>query len=154
MSTIDLINEFLACKRIAMAGVSSNETEFSRNLMREFIGRGYDIVPVHPSAENIEGRKCYKNMAEIESAVDAALIITRPEATVSVLSDCHRTGISLVWIYRAIGQGSMSGEALEFARQKNIRVVPGYCPFMFLSDPGFIHRIHRFFMKVRGTYPS
>jgi len=154
MSTIDLIQEFLSCKRIAMVGVSSNQEEFSRTLMDEFIKRGYEISPVHPDADKIAGLDCSRTVAQIKEPPDAALVITPAEVSVSAIEDCNRAGLSLVWLYRAVGKGSVSGEALEICRQKNIRVIPGYCPFMFFPNTGLIHRFHRFFMNLRGTYPK
>jgi len=76
MSTIDLIQEFLSCKRIAMVGVSSNQEEFSRTLMDEFIKRGYEISPVHPDADKIAGLDCSRTVAQIKEPPDAALVFT------------------------------------------------------------------------------
>ena len=80
--------------------------------------------------------------------------MTNPEIAREVINDCAEMNISLVWLYKSIGKGSVSPEAMEFCRQKNIRVIPGYCPYMFLPDSGMIHKIHKFFMKLAGNYPK
>jgi predicted CoA-binding protein len=153
MSTRDLINEFLSKKRLAIVGVSSDPKSISRTLMAEFQKRGYDVAPVNPNIENIDGSRCFASVFEINPAVDAALIITQPEITGKVVDECAEAGIPLVWLYRSVGKGSVSEKALEICREKNIRVIPGYCPFMFLEKTGFIHKFHGFLMKLGGKYP-
>jgi hypothetical protein len=32
-------------------------------------------------------------------------------------------------------------------------VVPGFCPLMFLSETGAVHRLHGFIMKLARAYP-
>jgi len=154
MTVRRLIDDFLAKKRFAFVGVSGNPKDFSRLLMRDFMKRGYDPVPVNPNQDEIEGRKAYKRIQEIMPKSETALIMTGPEIAKDVLNDCRKAGISLVWLYRGMGTGAVSKEALDFCRENNIDLIPGYCPYMFFPDTGFIHRIHRFFMKLRGSYPE
>jgi len=65
MATLDQIQAFLAAKRLAIAGVSRNPNDFSRLLFREFLGRGYDAVPVHPGGGEIEGRPCFARLQDV-----------------------------------------------------------------------------------------
>ncbi len=44
----DRAREFLAQKRIALVGVSRQEKDFSRMVLRELVRRGYDVVPSAP----------------------------------------------------------------------------------------------------------
>ena len=43
--------------------------------------------------------------------------------------------------------------AVASCRNRGLAVIKGYCPFMFLPKSAFFHRVHRFFMKVAGSYP-
>ena len=56
--------------------------------------------------------------------------------------------------HRGTGTGSVSPEALGLCEQLGIRVVAGYCPYMFLPQTPFFHRFHGFLMKVTGAYPE
>ncbi|NIP42548.1 MAG: CoA-binding protein [candidate division Zixibacteria bacterium] len=154
MNTKELIESFLKKKRIAFAGVSSSEKDFSRILMNDLLKRGYDVVPVNPNIDEIGGMKSYASVKEIEPPVEAVLIMTKPEAAVNILQDSIEANIPLVWLYRGAGKGSVSNEAMELAKDKNIRLIPGFCPYMFLPDSGLIHKIHGFFMKIAGSYPK
>jgi len=151
-ASLETIEDFLAQKRIAMVGVSREPKEFSGMLFKELSKRGYDMVPVNPATSEVLGRTCYARVQDIQPAVDAAILMTSPAVTESVVRDCAEAGIRRVWMYRAGGQGAVSGAAVEFCRAHGIQVVPGECPFMFLPNAGF-HAVHTFIRKVTFRYP-
>jgi uncharacterized protein len=59
-----------------------------------------------------------------------------------------------VWMHRGGGQGAVNKEAADFCRQNGIRLVEGFCPFMFLPQAPFFHRVHGFILKLLGGYPA
>jgi predicted CoA-binding protein len=91
-ANLSAIREFLDCKRIAVIGVSRNPRHFSRIMFRELAKRGYDVVPVNPNVEEIEGCRSYPAASRIEPAPEAALLMTpRPESAAAV-ADCALPG--------------------------------------------------------------
>ena len=56
---LDTIREFLSQQRLAIVGVSHEPKDFSRALFRALRERNFDVVPVNPSAKEIEGVVCY-----------------------------------------------------------------------------------------------
>src|SRR5208337_5653163 len=102
-ASLETVEDFLSHKRIAMAGVSRNPADFSVKLFEELCRRGYDVVPVNPSVAEVQGRRCFARVQDIEPPVEAALLMTSPEATETVVSDCAEAGIGRVWMYRAAG---------------------------------------------------
>ncbi len=155
MTTRADIDDFLQQKRIAMVGVSRNPKDFSRGLFREFLQRGYDIIPVNPNAAEVEGKSCVARLQDIAPAPDAVLLMTPPHLTDTVVQECAQAGIRRVWMYSAGGHGAMSQDAVAFCSQNGIRVVEGHCPYMFFPKVGFFpHRMHGFFLKLAGKYPA
>ena len=136
------ITEFLAQKRFAFVGVSRQPNDFSRTIFREFRSRGFEPVPVHPQAGEVEGMSCYARVQDIQPPVDRAFLMTPPAATGTVVRDCAAAGVRHVWMHRGAGRGSLNGEAIEFCRSQGIGVVPGECPMMFLPGAGWMHRFH------------
>ena len=152
--SIETVQDFLAQKRIAMVGISREPTSFSVGLFEELCRRGYDIVPVNPHAGEILGRRCFARVQDIEPPVEAALLMTSPEVTETVVSDCAEAGIHRVWMHRAGGKGAVSNKAVQFCQERGIRVVPGECPLMFLPESGALHRLHGFIRRITGRYPK
>jgi predicted CoA-binding protein len=148
------ITKFLQCKRVALVGVSRDPRHFSRAVFREFLAKGFDPVPVNPHATEIEGRNCFASLSDIKPSVEAALLLTgAPDATDQAMRDCQEADIRNIWIYKTVHDSAGHEQAMEFSRSQGAAIVEGYCPFMFLPQPVLFHRVHRFMMKVTGSYP-
>jgi predicted CoA-binding protein len=153
-TTLSEIREFLAQKRIAFVGLSRNAKDLSRTLFRDMEQRGYDIVPVNPAIEEMEGKKCFARLQDVTPPVDAALLMISSKMTDQVVRDCAEAGIWRVWMFRGGGQGAASQQAVAFCKANGMRLVEGHCLFMFLPAEPWIHRAHGFLMKLTGKYPA
>ena len=147
------IKEFLGAKRLAIVGVSRDPQHFSRAIFREFVAQGYDAVPVNPQATEIDGRPCFRKIADVTPAVEAALLMTPATTSDQALNECNEADIRKIWMYKALPGQQAHSRAVEFCRQRGSALIEGYCPFMFLPQPQLFHRIHRFCMKLVGSYP-
>lgn len=154
MSNLNQIELFLGQKRFAMIGVSRDPRDFSRVLFRELIKREYDIVPVNPAVSLVEDRHCFGAIGEIKPPVESALLMTAPDVTEDVVRECVAARIKRIWLYRAAGSGAVSPNAVSFCQEHHVDVIEGHCPMMFLPNTGMIHRIHRFFARLKGSYPK
>jgi predicted CoA-binding protein len=97
--------EFLACRRLAMVGVSRQPRDFTRSLFRDLLQRGYDVVAVNPQAQEIEGRRCFAQVQEVTPPVDAVLLMTAPRVTETVVRDCAAAGSGTCGCIRGEGSG-------------------------------------------------
>src|SRR5690242_20419615 len=153
-TSLETIREFLSQKRIALIGISREPRSFSVMLFQELLQRGYDVVPVNPHTPNVLGHACFAHVQDVTPPVKAALLTTSPQVTETVVTDCARAGIRLVWMHRGVGAGAISPKAVEFCQAQGIEVIAGECPFMFLNASGGVHRIHGFLRKITGRYPK
>ena len=147
------VRAFLGLHRIALVGVSREPAHFSRTLFHEFLRCGYDVVPVNPAVNEIEGRRSYATVAAIEPPVEGALLMTPALASERAVRDCDAAGVKRVWLFRGGGTGAVSPEAVAFAQDHDMQMVPGECPLMFLPKTGFVHALHGFICKTLGKYP-
>ena len=136
------VEDFLACRRIAIVGVSHQPKDFSRMLFRAFRDRDFDVVPVNPNAREIEGQDCYPRVQDVAPRVQAALLMTAPTMTATVVKDCIAAGIERVWMYRR------SPEAEALCAAAGLKTIAGECPMMFLPQVGWIHRFHRWIKRA------
>lgn len=147
---------FLAQKRIAVVGVSRNQGT-GNSILKALQGRGYEVVPVNPNAAEVEGQKCYPNLKEIPSGVNAVVIVTNPEVTKNVAQECVEVGVDHVWMHfnAMFGESnsSVSEEAAEYCRQNGINVIAGGCPLMFGEGADFGHKCMRWLLGVTGKLP-
>jgi predicted CoA-binding protein len=143
------IDDFLAQKRIAVAGVSREVGgKHGGNVVYQRLkARGYEVFAVNPNADTVEGDPCYHDLKSIPGGVDAVVIATTPAVAPSVAAQCKELGITRVWMHRSFGGGSVSPEAHEFCRANGIASIAGGCPLMYgpTSDGG-----HRFMRSIAG----
>lgn len=155
MSTIkEAAAEFLAKKRVAVTGVSRTAGNHGGNIVYQRLReRGYDVFPVNPNAETVEGDVCYHDLRSIPGGVEAVVIGTRPSTAEQTMRECDELGITHVWMHRSFGAGSVSTQATEYGRAHGITVIDGGCPLMFppTSDPG--HRVMRAVGTLTGQVP-
>jgi predicted CoA-binding protein len=150
----EAVSEFLANRRIAVTGVSrSPENHGSNVVYRRLKQRGYEVFPVNPNAEEVEGDHCYHDLKSIAGGVQAVVIGTRPETAEATMRECAELGIKHVWMHRGPGPGSVSRAATEYGRREGISVIPGGCPLMFDPTADGGHKAMRFIFTLTGAVP-
>ncbi len=153
----DKVDDFLAQKRIAVAGVSRDNSHHpvGNLIYRRLKKTGHDVFAVNPLMEGFEGDRCYPDVQSIPGGVDGVVIITRPEATERIVRDCDAAGVPRVWMHHSGGKGSsVSAEAVDYCRQHDIGVIAGACPMMFGPGVDFGHRCTRWFLALTGRLPT
>ena len=152
------VEDFLAQKRIAIAGVSRDNSHHpvGNLIYRRLKSTGHEVFAVNPSMPVFEGGPCYPNVKSIPGGVDGVVIITRPEITEDIVHDCHDAGIRRVWMHQSMGKSatSVSKVAVEYCREHDISVIAGGCPMMYGEGADFGHRCMRVIMKLTGGLPS
>jgi len=156
--TLDMkVNDFLAQKRIAVAGVSrDNSRHPSANLIyRRLKITAHEVFPVNPHLPMFEGDRCYPDLPSIPGGVDGVVIVTRPEITARIVRDCHAAGVNRVWMHRSLAKGSsVSDDAVEYCRRHDITAIAGACPMMYGPGADLGHTCIRWVMKLAGALPT
>lgn len=153
MTQLASIERFLSGKRIALVGVSGQPTDFSRSVYRELLEHGYDVVPVNPKLDAVEGRRAYARLQDVPEPLDGVIVMTAPRVTAQIVRDCAASGVQRVWMHRGAGQGAVDPEAIRFCEAHQIEVIAGECPLMFLHQSG-PHAAHATLRRAFGSYPQ
>jgi predicted CoA-binding protein len=140
--------DFMQARRIALVGASRQEKDFSRAVMRELLGRGHDVVPVNPGAAEVEGRRAFARVADVDPPADAALLLTPPARTADAVRDALGAGVRRIWLHRGGGPGAATPEAVALCRAAGVEPVTDLCPFMVLGDAPWPHRLHAWFRRA------
>ncbi len=154
MSTLrEQADDFLAQKRIAIAGVSRHGDQPANLIYRKLRDAGHEVFATNPKMSEAEGDACYPDLASIPGGVDAVVVATPPSAAESIVRQCSKLGVSRVWMHRSFGEGSVSTPAVDYCREHDIRVIPGGCPMMFEEPVDFGHKCMRWILGVTGKLP-
>jgi len=154
MKIADAAQDFLACRRIAVTGVSRTPENHGSNVVyRRLRERGYDVYAVNPNAESVEGDACYPTLSDIPDGVEAVVVGTRPARAEDTMKECIALGVTRVWMHRAFGGGSVDPAAAELGRTHGVTVIDGGCPCMFAPTADGGHRFIRAVCTLSGAVP-
>jgi predicted CoA-binding protein len=123
MDIQELAKEFMVQKRFALVGATANASKNGYRIFKNLTRRGYEVYPVNPGLEELEGVRCYHSLAEIPVRVDVVDFVVPPKVTEATLKECQRLGLDRIWLQ----PGSESQAALDFCRENKMRVVHGIC---------------------------
>jgi len=151
------IRDFLAQKRIAVAGVSrDNRHHPAGNLIyRRLKKTGHDVFAVNPHMTTFDGDRCYSDLRSIPGGVDAVVIVTRPEITAQIVRECADAGVRHVWMHRSAAKSSsVSPEAVQYCQEHDMHVIAGACPMMYGEGVDFGHLCLRWILRFTGGLPT
>jgi uncharacterized protein len=146
MSKQQQIEEFLTFKTLALVGISRNGKKFGNSIYKELSAKGYNILPVNPYADAIDGIKCYPNFQSLDTKPDGLIISVGKKYVIDVLKQAQIAGIDNIWMQ----QGSNTPEALEFCKKNNIQYISGKCILMYIEPVTGVHGFHRWLSKLFG----
>ena len=147
----EVVADFLAQRRIAVVGASDEASNFGRTIYGELRDHGYEVIAVHPTRASVMGEAAYPSLAEVPGAIDGVVVMVPRDAAVTVVREALDRGVPRIWLFKGVGAGAVSDEAIELARAGGANVVPGACPLMFLTPVAAIHRIHRGARHLNGS---
>lgn len=111
-------------KNIAVVGMSRDPVKAAHFVPKYMIERGYNIIPVNPSANEILGKRTYAKVSNIKSQVDMIDVFRPSEDVYSVVEDSvKKPGLKVIWLQ----EGIHNAEAEKMALDNKINVVFNRC---------------------------
>ena len=146
-------DEFLAQRRIAVAGVSRDAKQPANLIYRRLRDTGHEVFAVNPNAEQVEGARSYASVSAIPGGVDGVVIATPAGAALDIATDCAAARVPRVWLHRGVGPGSSSDAAVAYCHEHGISAIPGGCPCMFGDTADTGHRCLLAMLRLAGKVP-
>jgi uncharacterized protein len=144
------IAAFLAPRKLALAGVSRNPKKFGYIVFKDLKDKGYELYPVNPEADEIEGVRCYRSLSEVPADVKHLVSMVPKDQTKEVVGQALDRGISNIWIQ----QMSETQDAIDLAVNRNAGLVVKSCILMHAAPVRGGHLFHRGLMKLFGMLPN
>jgi len=112
----------------AVVGCSPDPTRDSSRVARFLRSRGYRVVPVNPTADEVLGERCYPDLASIPSseAVDVVDVFRRSDQAGTHVDEAVAIGARAVWMQL----GVVDEDAAERGRAAGLEVVMNRCPMI------------------------
>ena len=123
MDGVNIIKKVFAMKNIAVVGMSPKEHRPSNYVAMYMNNKGYDIIPVNPSRQNIQSKKCYPSLLDIPVKVDIVNVFRQSQFAASITKEAVSIGAKAMWLQ----DGVISDEAYNIARNAGLLFVMNDC---------------------------
>lgn len=104
---------------VAIIGASADRAKFSNKSIHAHQRAGYDVYPVHPKEEIIEGLTVYKSVLDVPVALDRVSLYLPPAIGVKVIDDIAKKGCKELWV----NPGAESPELMEKAATLGLNTI-------------------------------
>ena len=117
---------------IAIVGISSKEEKDSYKVMKFLIERGYEVFPVNQNEEGkyILGRKCFKNLTDIDDEVDMVDVFRKKEFVYDITKEAIKINAKVLWTQLDI----ICEDSFNLAQDAGLSVIMNKCPKIELED--------------------
>ncbi len=144
------IEQFLEGRKLAIAGVSRDPKKFGHVAYLDLKKKGFEIYPVNPETDIIEGQPCFHSVSALPGDVKNLLVITPKNNTLEVVKEAMDKGFDNIWIQ----QMSDTREALDYLKDKPVNLVSKQCILMWTEPVSGFHKFHKTLKKIFGPLPN
>jgi uncharacterized protein len=105
---------------IAIIGASTNRAKFGNKAVRAYQAAGYDVYPINPHAQAIEGLKAYASIDLVPlDKLDRVSFYVPPHVGLAVLDQVARKHVGELWL----NPGADGPEVVKRASDLGLNVV-------------------------------
>ncbi|MDQ3212984.1 MAG: GNAT family N-acetyltransferase [Acidobacteriota bacterium] len=142
-SAVASMKPFFEPRVVAVVGANRERGKLGSEILHNLVTAGFNgtIVPVHPSAEEIQGLTAYPRVLDIPQPVDLAVVIVPAAHVIQAVDDCISKNVPAICVISAgFSECGAEGRALEIElvdriRQAGCRLIGPNCMGLLNTDP-------------------
>lgn len=108
-------------KSVAVLGASNQRSKFGNKCVRCYVDVGWEVHPVNPGVDEVEGLPAFSRLADIPGELDRISVYLPPPITYELLDEIAERGAEDVYF----NPGSADSRVLDRARSLGIPAVDG-----------------------------
>lgn len=124
-----LKKEMLERKVWAVVGASPKKEKFGYKIYKKLKAKGYEVFPVNPGCDLIDGDKCYSSLSELPKIPECVNMVVPPRVTNSTLEEIVKLSINNVWLQ----PGTFDEETIALYEEKGVNTVYYDCILVALG---------------------
>ena len=106
-------------KTVAVIGASNDRSKFGNKAVRAFVRQGFEVYPVNPKENEIEGLPAFKSIAQVPVRPNLISVYLPPPVLLKVLPDIAARGCDELWL----NPGTESDDVLLAAERLGLNVI-------------------------------
>lgn len=116
---MSLSQEMLGHKVWAVVGASSDRSKFGYKIYKKLKDHGYNVYPVNPGYDEIDGDKCYHSLSDLPVKPDVVDMVVNPRTGLRVIEEAASLGIQNIWFQ----PGTHNDAIIKSTEEKGIKYV-------------------------------
>jgi predicted CoA-binding protein len=85
-------------KTVAVIGASTDRRKFGNKAVRAFASAGYEVIPITPHHDTVEGLRAYASVLDVPGTIDMATFYVPPDIGLQVIEQVAQKQIAEVWL--------------------------------------------------------
>ncbi len=134
---------FFAPRVVAVVGANRERGRIGSEILHNLVAAGFTgrVVPVHPTAAEIDGLPAYPRVGDIPDPVDLAMIVVPAAQVLAAVDDCIASNVPAICVISAgFSECDAEGRAREAAlvervRDAGCRLIGPNCMGLLNTDP-------------------
>ena len=106
-------------RTVAVIGASKDRAKFGNKAVRAFRQQGYEVFPINPKEEEIEGLRAYRSIADVQIRPQMISVYVPPPVLLNLLPDIAAKGCNELWL----NPGTESDDVMAEAERLGLNVV-------------------------------
>lgn len=125
----ELIERVLNSKTWAVVGATSNETKFGYKIYKRLKSEGYEVYPINPTYDQIDGERCFHKIEELPEIVECVNMVVSSKFGKPMLVDIKEKGIKTIWFQ----PGTWDLDLIDYAKSLEFDVIYDHCVLVELT---------------------
>lgn len=94
-----MLEEKMLEKKIwAVIGANQDPEKYGNMIYKKLRNRGYEVYPVNPVYDTVEGDKCYKDLSSLPKIPEVLDMVVSPKRGKAFIEEAARLGIKYIWL--------------------------------------------------------
>lgn len=100
-------------KKLAIVGATTNPEKFGNIVLKDLLRKGFQVIPVNPKYDTIEGLAVYKDVTLLPKDVDLIVFIVPPDIGLEELKKAYQAGFRRFWFQ----PGAQSEDIISYSQE-------------------------------------
>lgn len=115
-----MLEETMLEKKVwAVVGANQDHEKYGNMIYRKLKARGYEVYPVNPMYDTVEGDKCYKDISSMPKVPEVLNMVVSPKRGRSVIEEAAKLGVKYIWLQ----PGTYNDELLKLINELGLEQV-------------------------------
>ena len=103
----------------AVLGATHRTDKFGYKIFKHLLKHGYEVYPINPNIEEIDGIRCYASITDLPVVPDVVDFVVNSKIGLLALDECKSKGVTAVWLQ----PGADAPVVVEKAKELGLQVV-------------------------------